>query len=88
MNKMIRNKWACIIITNLLFLFDYIYQEIYGCIYSFILGIVTNVYATGLFALRRQQADRDTVLLDHSAPLLIGRTLHSHSNSSPYFCGC
>jgi membrane protease YdiL (CAAX protease family) len=42
-NKIIQNKWVCIIITNLLFSSGHIYQGIYGCIYSFILGMVMNI---------------------------------------------
>jgi membrane protease YdiL (CAAX protease family) len=42
-NKIIKNEWMCIIITNLLFSFGHIYQGIYGCIYSFVLGIVMNI---------------------------------------------
>jgi membrane protease YdiL (CAAX protease family) len=42
-NKIIQNKWVCIIITNLLFSFGHIYQGIYGCIYSLVLGIVMSI---------------------------------------------
>jgi membrane protease YdiL (CAAX protease family) len=42
-NKIIQNKWVCIIITNLLFSFGHIYQGIYGCIYSFVLGVVMSI---------------------------------------------
>jgi membrane protease YdiL (CAAX protease family) len=42
-NKIIQNKWLCIIITNLLFSVGHIYQGIYGCIYSFVLGIVMSI---------------------------------------------
>jgi membrane protease YdiL (CAAX protease family) len=42
-NKIIQNKWVCIIITNLLFSLGHIYQGIYGCIYSFVLGILMSI---------------------------------------------
>ncbi|MDR1127445.1 MAG: CPBP family intramembrane metalloprotease [Treponema sp.] len=42
-NKIIQNKWVCIIITNLLFSFGHIYQGIYGCIYSFVLGMLMSI---------------------------------------------
>jgi membrane protease YdiL (CAAX protease family) len=43
LNKIIQNEWVCIIITNLLFSLGHIYQGIYGCIYSFVLGIVMSI---------------------------------------------
>ncbi|MDR1182724.1 MAG: CPBP family intramembrane metalloprotease [Bacteroidales bacterium] len=42
-NKIIQNKWVCIIMANLLFSFGHIYQGIYGCIYSFVLGMLMSV---------------------------------------------
>jgi membrane protease YdiL (CAAX protease family) len=43
LNKIFHSEWVCIIITNLLFSFGHIYQGIYGCIYSFVLGIVMSI---------------------------------------------
>jgi membrane protease YdiL (CAAX protease family) len=43
LNKIIQNKWMCIIITNILFSLGHIYQGVYGCIYSFALGMAMSI---------------------------------------------